>query len=148
MYPIFLFIHSLVRWLLLAGMLTVLAMSLHGWMQGRTYQKLDRILLGVTNGFTHLQLLIGYTLYFGISPVTQYYMQNGSEGMDQIFFFGAYHISMMTLAAVVVSIGGSFAKRATNSPKKFKTIALTYGIGLLMILAAIPWFRPFFRVWE
>jgi hypothetical protein len=53
---------------------------------------------------------------------------------------------MMTLAAVIVILGGSFAKRAQDSTKKFKTIALTYGIALVMILAAIPWFRPHFRM--
>jgi uncharacterized membrane protein len=148
MYPFFLALHSLIRTLLLVGMLTVLILSVQGWLQGRAYQRFDRILLAITNGITHTQLLIGFALYFGISPVTTYFMKNGSEGMDQTFFFGVYHIAMMTLAAVVLTLGGSFAKRASDSTKKFKTIALTYGISLGMILAAIPWFRPHFRMFE
>jgi hypothetical protein len=146
MYPFFLALHSLLRTLLLVGMLAVLVLSIQGWLRGRAYERYDRILLAITNGITHTQLLIGYVLYFAFSPVTQYFMQNGSEGMDQIFFFGVFHIAMMTLAAVVVTLGGSFAKRATDSSKKFKTIALTYGISLVLILAAIPWFRPHFRM--
>jgi hypothetical protein len=51
---------------------------------------------------------------------------------------------MMLVAVVLITIGRSSSKKAVDAVKKHKRIALFFLIGLIIILAAIPW--PFSRV--
>ncbi len=145
MYATFLALHSVFRWLVLASLVYAIFISIEGLISKRPYNKADNITRIVTNTISHTQLLIGFTLYFVLSPVTQYFLKNGSEGNYQMWFFGIYHIGMMFLSIVVMTIGGSIAKRAKADQDKFKTIAIWFSVALLLILLAIPWFRPYFR---
>ncbi|MGA0383487.1 MAG: hypothetical protein ACO3L1_00650 [Flavobacteriaceae bacterium] len=43
------------------------------------------------------------------------------------------------IAVALVTVGWSRHKKTTESKAKFKSIALFYGIGLLLILSRIPW---------
>jgi hypothetical protein len=84
----------------------------------------------------HTQLLIGLGLYF-ISPRVQFFEGWMKEASYR--FYGMEHILLMIIAIVLVTIGHGKAKRALDSTKKHKTIVLFYCIGLLLILASIPW---------
>lgn len=145
MYATFLTLHSVFRWLVLASLVYAIFTSIEGLISKRPYSKADNITRIITNTISHTQLLIGFTLYFVLSPVTQYFLKNGSEGNHQMWFFGIYHIVMMFLSIVVMTIGGSIAKRAKTDQAKFKSIAIWFSVALFLILLAIPWFRPYFR---
>ncbi len=145
MYATFLAIHSVFRWLVLASLVYAIFTSIEGLISKRPYTKTDNTIRIITNTISHTQLLIGFTLYFVLSPVTQYFLKNGSEDNHQMWFFGIYHIAMMFLSIVVMTIGGSIAKRAKTDRAKFKTIAIWFSVALLLILLVIPWFRPYFR---
>ncbi len=145
MYATFLALHSVFRWLVLASLVYAIFTSIEGLINKRPYMKTDNIIRIITNTISHTQLLIGFTLYFVLSPVTQHFLKNGSEGNHQMWFFGIYHIAMMFFSIVVMTIGGSIAKRAKTDQTKFKTIAIWFSVALLLILLAIPWFRPYFR---
>ena len=145
MYATFLAFHSLLRWLVLVSLVYAIFMSIEGLISKRSYTKTDNLIRIVTNTISHTQLLIGFMLYFVLSPVTQYFLKNGSDGNHQLWFFGIYHIAMMLLSIVTVTIGGAIAKRAKTDQTKFKTIALWFSVALVLILLAVPWFRPYFR---
>lgn len=145
MYTTFLAIHSIFRWLVLASLIYTVFISIQGLSSKRPYTKADNIMRIVTNAIAHTQLLIGFLLYFVWSPVTKFFLQNGLEGSAQMWFFGAYHILAMVLSIFVMTIGSAIAKRAQTDTAKFKTIAVYFSVALVLILAAIPWFRPFFR---
>ena len=49
------------------------------------------------------------------------------------------HPVMMILAIVFITIGWSKHKKKTTDSAKFKTFAIFYGIGLLLMLSKIPW---------
>jgi hypothetical protein len=49
------------------------------------------------------------------------------------------HPTVNILAIVAITIGWSRHKRFVEGDKKFKSIAIFYGIGLLLILSRIPW---------
>jgi uncharacterized protein (DUF486 family) len=49
------------------------------------------------------------------------------------------HPILMILAIVFITIGWSKHKKKTTDAAKFKTFAIFYGIGLLLILSKIPW---------
>ncbi len=88
----------------------------------------------------HLQLLLGLLLYF-ISP-------NGlnallTEGIGQLNsaarLLALEHPLTNILAIALITIGWSRHKKVMEARKKFRTIAIFYGLGLLLILLRIPW---------
>jgi hypothetical protein len=145
MYATLIAVHSLFRWLVLASLGYAILGSLAGLLARRPYTKADNIARIVANAISHTQLLLGFTLYFAVSPITGQFLKNGAGGNSQTWFFGVYHIAGMFLSIVVMTIGGSVAKKAKTDPAKFKAIAIYFSLALLLILLAIPWFRPYFR---
>ena len=49
------------------------------------------------------------------------------------------HPLMIIIAIALITIGFSKHKKKTTDGSKFKTIAIFYGIALVLILAVIPW---------
>jgi len=96
--------------------------------------------------------MLGLWLYF-ISPVIAYFLQNFASAIHerQFRFVGMEHSTMMFVAIAIISIGSSKAKRESHGKQKFKTMAIWFTIGLLIILSSIPWSfsplvsRPLFR---
>jgi membrane protein DedA with SNARE-associated domain len=54
-------------------------------------------------------------------------------------FYGMEHLAGMLIAIVLVTIGHSKSKKATESSDKFKAIKFWYVLALILILAFIPW---------
>lgn len=145
MYSILLDMHSWVRWLVLASLLYAVCRSLYGWIWGHQFTAADNSVRHVTATVSHVQFLIGIALYF-VSPVVQYFVQNFNTAVHQrdIRFFGMEHITMMVIAISMITIGSVRAKRKGTDLAKFKTIAIWYGFGLIIIFLSIPWeFSPF-----
>jgi dipeptide/tripeptide permease len=94
----------------------------------------------------HVQLLLGLGLYF-ISPLVEAAMADGmGEAMKSTVmrFWLVEHIFGMVIGIALITVGRIAAKRATEDNAKFKKIAVYFSIGLLIILATIPW--PFREV--
>jgi hypothetical protein len=49
------------------------------------------------------------------------------------------HPLINIIAIVLITIGWSKHKKLTDSNSKFKTFAIFYGLGLLLILSRLPW---------
>lgn len=151
-YPILLVVHNAVRWLVLGSLLAALISSYSGWLGHRAYRPVDQTLRTVATSVLHTQLLIGFYLYF-ISPIIKYYWRSAPDAgqAPEFRFFGLIHISLMFTAVIVMTIGSSLAKRQTDSRQKFRTTAIYFTIGLILILLAVPWpfsplaVRPWFR---
>lgn len=145
MYPAILVLHSFLRWLVLISILASLITSLSGWKQQKVYSKRDDTLRSVAVLLAHIQLMLGFVLYFK-SPIIAFFRTNFSEAITNIgiTFFGLYHISMMTVAVTLLTIGSAKGKRAEMDTEKFRTVALFFLLALILILLAIPWpFMPF-----
>jgi hypothetical protein len=153
MYSLLLIFHSLFRWLVLASLLFTLYRAYRGWFSNKPYSKLDNTVRHTTATIAHIQLIIGLWLY-SISPIIEYFLHNFKEAVHerQIRFFGMEHSTMMLIAIIVITIGSSRAKRKLTDKEKFKTMAIWFTIGLLIILTSIPWAfsplvsRPYFRM--
>ncbi|MDX2245947.1 MAG: hypothetical protein SF052_04165 [Bacteroidia bacterium] len=154
LYSIFLFTHSLFRWVVLAGLVYAIIVAFRGWRGDQAFTPSHNRLQKIVVRITEIQLLLGLVLYF-ISPVIKYFMDNFGEAVkDQATrFFGMEHISMMIIAVTIVSITSAVAKRKATDRQKFKAIAIGFTIGLVIILVMIPWpfspmaARPFWRGW-
>lgn len=136
MYEGLLHAHSGLRWIVLVLIVWALFKSTTGWAGKKDYQKSDRLAALLALIFTHIQLLIGLALYF-ISPKVSF--QSGVMESQLLRFYTVEHMSMMIIAIALITIGFSTAKRLSDSVAKHKRIAIMYGIGLVIILASIPW---------
>ena len=145
MYNALVHTHSGLRWLVLIFLILALVKGISGWRGNKEYTEQDRKMALFAMTFVHIQFLIGLWLYF-ISPKVSFV-----EGFmkDAIYrFFSVEHLAGMVIALVLITIGYSSAKRAGTALAKHKKIAIWYGIGLLLILASIPWpFRGVGGAW-
>jgi hypothetical protein len=125
-------------WAYLALLLLVIAAlnSVLGMVSKKEFSSKDRTIALLGLIFSHVQLLVGLVLYF-ISPL-------GKAGLSEmsnaaIRLTALEHPLINIIAIVFITIGWSKHKKVTSSEAKFKTISIFYGIGLLLILARIPW---------
>lgn len=145
MYPTLLALHSLVRWLVLTSLLFAIFRAYNGWLANRSFSRVDNSVRHWTATITHVQLILGLWLYF-ISPVIDYFLHNYKDAVHQreIRFFGMEHSLMMITAIIIITIGSAKAKRKQTDNEKFKTMAIWFTLGLLILLTSIPWsFSPF-----
>jgi NADH:ubiquinone oxidoreductase subunit 2 (subunit N) len=125
-------------WAYLAIALLVFAVvnSIIGKTSGKEFTAKDRkitlfALIGV-----HIQLLVGIILYF-VSPLGS--ASFGQMSDKALRLTSLEHPLINIIAIVLITIGWSKHKKATESVAKFKSIALFYGLGLVLILSRIPW---------
>lgn len=126
--------HSGLRWIALILLLAAVAVAIGKW-QGRSgYTDGNRKLYLFTLIAVHTQLLLGLALFF-ISPKVNFSLLS-----DKVYrFYTVEHTAGMLIAIILVTIGYSRSKRATDAVTKQRLIGIFYGIGLLLILASIPW---------
>ncbi|MCF0055875.1 hypothetical protein [Dyadobacter sp. CY356] len=144
MYTYLLFFHSIFRWLVLVSLLFALFKGVRGWSGKLSFTKRDDRVRHMTATISHVQLTLGYLLYFN-SPFIAYFRSNYHEAVKHFdfMFFGMIHITLMTISIILITIGSSIAKRQQNNESKFKTMVIYFGIALLIIFLAIPWpFSP------
>ncbi|MDX1414914.1 MAG: hypothetical protein R3293_12035 [Candidatus Promineifilaceae bacterium] len=143
MYNLILIIHNLLRWLVLIfGVLAVIR-AFYGWFGKKARAEIDdRLGLGFTVSLD-IQLLLGLLLYFFFSPITRTAFQDFGAAMADadLRFFAVEHILMMVIAVVLVHIGRALSRRADSDAGKHKKAAIFFTLGLLVVLAAIPWSR-------
>ena len=125
-------------WAYLALLLLVVAVlnSVLGMVSKKEFSSKNRTIALLGLIAAHIQLLVGLVLYF-VSPI-------GKAGLSEISnaairLTALEHPLINIIAIVFITIGWSKHKKATSSLTKFKTISIFYGLGLLLILARIPW---------
>lgn len=138
-------IHNVLRWAVLLAAVAAIGGAWHGVFKKRDWTKGDRIRTVVYVATMHLQLLLGLILYVQSPLVQQAFEDPGAAmGVRELRFFFVEHISLMIIAVVVVQLGSILAKRAEEDAKKHKRSAIAFTLGLVLILAAMPWWRPLF----
>jgi len=144
MYDILLFLHNLMRWLvLLAGFVSVI-IGILGWIGAKPWSSTaDKtgLLYTIT---LDIQLLLGLLLYVVFSPITTTHFSDfgGAMGNSIVRFFLVEHLALMILAIVVAHFGRARVRKADNAVSQYKNATIFYGISLILVLLAIPW--PFF----
>jgi len=140
MYAILKTVHSYWAFLVLMLLIGIVINCFIGRFSGRLFSSKDlRIsLLGLI--FSHIQLLIGFILYF-VSPWFDQFSQLGMGIMKnpESRLYLIEHPLINIIAIILITMGWSMHKRQSDSSKKFLRIALFYGLGLLFLLTRIPW---------
>lgn len=144
-------LHNLLRWAVLVFGLLAVIKGIGGMISKRPFSKSDDKAGLFFMIFCDIQLLIGLALYFGNSWFTQL-KDSGAAVMKNaaLRFFTIEHTTMMILAWLLVHVGRVVVKKASLE-SKHKKMLIFYGLGLVIILASIPWpfreaiARPLFR---
>jgi hypothetical protein len=146
------YLHSLVRWLVLATLIYTLYRAYRGYFYNSVFSKADKAWRHWTATTAHIQLMLGIVLYSKSVTVKAFFGGLGStKHVTEPLFFGVIHITAMLSAVVLVTIGSAIAKRKTIDREKHKVLLVWFGIALLLIFIAIPWpfsplaQRPFIR---
>lgn len=141
MYTTLQTLHSYWAYLVLLFLILSTFNAISGVASKRTFQSRDLRVSLFTLIFSHIQLILAILLYFS-SP---YFDMLKSGGMGTVMkdptlrLFLVEHPLMMILAITFITIGFSKHKKKTEDAKKFKTIAIFYGLALLFVLSRIPW---------
>lgn len=131
-------LHSYMAYLVLLGLLISIIVALVGMAGNKPFTQKDRkmALLGLIPA--HLQWVIGVIVYFvspwGISNATGAAMKDATSRL-----YILEHPLTMIIAVVLITIGYAKAKRQFDSSNGFKSVAIFYGLALILILARIPW---------
>lgn len=134
-------IHSYWAYLVLLFLILSTFNAISGIVSKRSFQSRDLRVSLFTLIFSHIQLVIAILLYFA-SP---YFEMLKNSGMGTVMkdatlrLYLVEHPLMMILAITFITIGFSKHKKKTDDAKKFKTIAVFYGLALLFVLSRIPW---------
>lgn len=137
--------HSYLAYVVLAMLFIAVANALIGLAQNKmfTLEKDFRISL-FTLILTHLQLLLGLIVYFTATSGWYALRELGMGGMNSAArLLAVEHPFINILGVVFITIGWSRHKKFMEGNKKFKSIAIFYGIGLVLILSRIPWAQWF-----
>lgn len=126
--------HSGLRWIALVLLVAAVITAIGKWQGNSGYTDGNRKLYLFTLIIVHTQLVLGLVLLF-ISPKVDF-----SQMSDKFYrFYSVEHTTGMLIAIVLITIGYSRSKRATNAVTKQRLVGIFYGLGLLLILASIPW---------
>jgi len=140
MYNTLLFIHSILRWVLLLALLYTIYRGYVGWFSKTTFTKSDKNSRLITVITAHVQLIVGLVLYF-ISPITRFFMGNFSDAVKiaEIRFAAMEHTLLMLIAIALIIIGAVASKKKTTDLARFRTVAIWFSIALFIIIISIPW---------
>ena len=133
-------LHSALRYVLLILLVITVVKAYSAYSKSSPFLKSDNSLSLITMIMVHVQILIGLYLYIS-NPNVQDALDDMSTAMgDKVSrFLAVEHITGMLIAMIFVTIGRTSIKKKSTDAAKHKAVWLNYGIGLLLILASIPW---------
>jgi len=138
-------IHSYWAYIVLIILIIAFANALLGFLKKRSYTDFDMRISRFTLIIMHFQLIFGLGVYF----VSTYYKSAKEIGMGaamddkSISMFILWHPLVMILAIALVTIGFVKHKKLPESTPRLKTIAIYYGIALLLVFSRLPWSQWF-----
>ena len=151
-YTIFLSAHSYLRWIVLILALVAVFKALSGWLGNRRWEASDQKIGGFFVGALDLQFLVGIILFAFLSPITEAAFQDFGAAMANKVtrFFVTEHTLLMLVSVAMAHVGRSRSRRIEDPVKRHKTVAIFFGLSLILMLAGIPWSflsygRPLFR---
>lgn len=128
--------HSIFAYIVLAVLFFAAVNAISGLISKRFFTAKDLRLSLFAMILSHMQLLIGFILYF-VSPL-------GSSSLGQmkdsaLRLTSLEHPLINIIALVLITIGWSKHKKEESHNGKYKKIAIFYTIGLVLILSRLPW---------
>lgn len=135
--------HSILRWAVLLFGLYAITKSARGLLKKQEFTANHNMAATLFIASVHMQALLGLLLY-----ASKWMSQLGNMGEVMANsiqrFWTIEHFIGMILAVVLIQVGRTKSKKANDAAKKHKISLIFFSLGLLIILALIPW--PFREV--
>lgn len=134
-------VHSYMAYIVLAILIVAVANAILGLAGNKDFNlhKDFRISLFALI-LSHMQLLLGLILFFASENGLKAIQTLGMGGLNApARLLAVEHPAINIVAIVLITIGWSRHKKQLEGKKKFRSIAIFYGLGLLFILSRIPW---------
>lgn len=136
MYNIIQKFHSGWAYIALLALVIAVINAFIGAASNKEFTPKDRKIALIALITMHLQLVVGLVLYF-VSPLGKASLGNMKDAALRLT--SVEHPLINIIAIVLITIGWSKHKKALESNAKFKSFTVFYTIGLILILARIPW---------
>ena len=141
MYSAVLTAHSWLRWAVVIAGVFAIVRAIGGASRRRSWTRLDD-----RAGFwfvlaLDLQLLVGLSLYFALSPITRAALEDFGAAMRSsgLRFWAVEHVFGMIVALVLAHAGRARTRKLTDSTARHKVAAICFVLALLAVLISIPW---------
>ncbi len=134
-------LHSYLAYVVLAILFLAVANAIMGLVGKKMFnlQKDYRLSLFALI-LSHCQLLVGLLLYFISANGFKAVQTLGMGGLNAPSrLLAVEHPFINIIAVIFITVGWSRHKKFMEGNKKFKNIAIFYGLGLLLILSRVPW---------
>jgi hypothetical protein len=142
MYHALLYLHSILRWIIIILAVLAIARSFSGMSAGKVFGPGDRrtgLFLIIA---AHTTLLIGLYLWL-FGPLGLANLRNlgfGEVMKDRAYrFFAVEHVFGMLIAIVLITIGRGASKKNISDKAKHRRTFWFMLVALLIILASVPW---------
>ncbi len=135
-YLIIKYFHSGIRWLLVLALILLIIQALRGISGKQKYASKHKVVLGVTFGLMHTQILLGIILYF-ISPKVVFSIESFSYQIQR--FFLVEHAVGMLISIAIFTIGYYRIKKKQDDRSKFILQFVYVIITFLIMIITIPW---------
>ena len=147
MYSTLVFLHSYNRWLVLLAMAWVLIRLGWGMRQQRAWTDVDKWTINAFLITVRVQAILGIILFFIPTGFAQAAWRSIGTAMAvrDLRFFGLEHPLQMFIAVGLIEMGMARAKKAELLSGKYRWAVIPLVVALLLILTAIPWWRPMLR---
>jgi hypothetical protein len=138
-------LHSYLAYIVLAILFLAVANAILGLIGNKMFTPQKDLRLSLfTLILCHIQLLIGLLLYFVSANGFNAVQELGMGGLNSAArLLAVEHPFINRVAIALITIGWSRHKKFMDGKRKFKSIAVFYGLGLLLILSRIPWAQWF-----
>jgi Na+/H+-dicarboxylate symporter len=147
MYPLLLTLHNWARWLVVIFGAYALVRAYVGFFGRRAWTPADKTAGTLFSISVDVQFLIGLILSI-VSPLVAAALTAPAAAMqsNELRRILMEHIPLMVLAVVFVHLGSMGARRAADDRGRFRRSVIWFTLTVLVLLAAIPWWRPLLRL--
>lgn len=141
MYSSVLWLHSWLRWAVLVAGAFAWVRAVRGYSGNRSWLPIDELWGFTFSILLDIQFVVGLILYLFLSPITKMAFQNMSAAMhiDTVRFFTVEHVTGMIIGIGLVHVGRVKIRKASDALRKHRLAMIFFGLGLLAIVASIPW---------
>jgi hypothetical protein len=148
MYRWMLIFHGAWRWLVILAGIAAVANALNGLRRHASWEPLGPRLGRLFGIAVDIEVLTGAVLYLVLSPLTSGEageLTYAAPGSEKAFFSGRHALTMLA-ALFAVHIASVLTRRGRGDAAHQRRAALFYGLTLLIVLSAVPWWRPLLRL--
>jgi hypothetical protein len=147
LYRAVLIAHSDWRWVVLIAGFAAVSSAVMGLSRQEPWAPSGARLARLFGVALDIQVLMGAALYLVLSPLTMIVAASSVRlpPGSQAYFFVRVHPAIMIVAFIAVHVSAVLVRRGRSDAARQRRAIIFYGVTLLIVLAGVPWQRPWLR---